>query len=167
MHLLENSFEAENKLEPERKTQLAKKLGLQPRQVAVWFQNRRARWKTKQLERDYDLLKSTYDSLLANYDSIVKDNDKLKSEVYSCILAYSIPFFLVGFWYGQVALLGFPHACPCLIILVSILKEQNKGASYSSTILICENHLNIFQWRLLLDDKKSIRGLIDCWRLLV
>jgi homeobox-leucine zipper protein len=83
VHLLEKSFEAENKLEPERKTQLAKKLGLQPRQVAVWFQNRRARWKTKQLERDYDLLKSTYDSLLANYDSIVKDNDKLKSEVVS------------------------------------------------------------------------------------
>ncbi|OWM71552.1 homeobox-leucine zipper protein HAT5 [Punica granatum] len=81
--LLEKSFEEENKLEPERKTQLAKKLGLQPRQVAVWFQNRRARWKTKQLERDYDLLKSTYDALLLSYDAIAKDNEQLKSEVIS------------------------------------------------------------------------------------
>lgn len=81
--MLEKNFEEENKLEPERKTQLAKKLGLQPRQVAVWFQNRRARWKTKQLERDYDLLKSSYDSLLANYETMAKENDKLKSEVLS------------------------------------------------------------------------------------
>lgn len=83
VHLLEKSFEEENKLEPERKTQLAKKLGLQPRQVAVWFQNRRARWKTKQLERDYDVLKASYDSLLSTYDSIMKENEKLKSEVAS------------------------------------------------------------------------------------
>ncbi|KAM0958120.1 hypothetical protein EV1_023207 [Malus domestica] len=83
VHMLEKSFETENKLEPERKTQLAKKLGLQPRQVAVWFQNRRARWKTKQLERDYDLLKSSYDTLLSNYDSILKENQKLKSQVVS------------------------------------------------------------------------------------
>jgi len=81
VHLLEKSFEVENKLEPEKKTQLAKKLGMQPRQVAVWFQNRRARWKTKQLERDYDVLKSSYDSLLLSYDSINKENEKLKSEV--------------------------------------------------------------------------------------
>ncbi|XP_020232165.1 homeobox-leucine zipper protein HAT5 [Cajanus cajan] len=83
VHLLEKSFGEENKLEPERKTQLAKKLGLQPRQVAVWFQNRRARWKTKQLERDYDILKSSYDSLLSSYDLIAKENEKLKSEVES------------------------------------------------------------------------------------
>ncbi|GAV72560.1 Homeobox domain-containing protein/HALZ domain-containing protein [Cephalotus follicularis] len=83
VHMLEKSFEAENKLEPERKTQLAKKLGLQPRQVAVWFQNRRARWKTKQLERDYDLLKSSFDSLHMNYETVVKENEKLISEVAS------------------------------------------------------------------------------------
>ncbi|XP_002972528.2 homeobox-leucine zipper protein HOX1 [Selaginella moellendorffii] len=71
---LELNFEMENKLEPERKKQLAHELGLQPRQVAVWFQNRRARWKTKQLERDYESLKASYDKLLL-------ENKKLQAEV--------------------------------------------------------------------------------------
>ncbi|KAK9117097.1 hypothetical protein Sjap_016044 [Stephania japonica] len=83
VQMLEKSFETENKLEPERKTQLAKKLGLQPRQVAVWFQNRRARWKTKQMERDYDLLKASYDSLLLDFETISKDTENLKSQLAS------------------------------------------------------------------------------------
>ena len=81
VQFLEKSFEVENKLEPERKIQLAKDLGLQPRQVAIWFQNRRARWKTKQLEKDYEVLQASYDRLKADYDSLLKEKDKLNAEV--------------------------------------------------------------------------------------
>ncbi|PPD99295.1 hypothetical protein GOBAR_DD03696 [Gossypium barbadense] len=63
---LEKSFESGNKLEPQRKLQLAKALGLKPRQVAIWFQNRRARWKTKQLEKDYDVRRNRNDPLILN-----------------------------------------------------------------------------------------------------
>ncbi|CAM8904941.1 unnamed protein product [Rhodiola kirilowii] len=78
---LERNFEVENKLEPERKVKLAQELGLQPRQVAVWFQNRRSRWKNKQLERNYGVLKSNYENLKINFDSLQRDKDSLLKEV--------------------------------------------------------------------------------------
>ncbi|CAM0871514.1 unnamed protein product [Alopecurus aequalis] len=78
---LEKNFELANKLEPERKMQLARALGLQPRQVAIWFQNRRARWKTKQLEKDYDVLKRQFDAVKAENDALLSHNKKLQSEI--------------------------------------------------------------------------------------
>ena len=78
---LEKTFELGNKLEPERKMQLARALGLQPRQIAIWFQNRRARWKTKQLEKDYDTLKLKFDALKAENDRLQTHNEKLQAEV--------------------------------------------------------------------------------------
>ncbi|KAJ8899592.1 hypothetical protein K2173_018566 [Erythroxylum novogranatense] len=71
---LEKSFQEEIKLDPDRKMKLSRELGLQPRQIAVWFQNRRARWKSKQLERLYDTLKQ-------EFDIVSKEKQKLQEEV--------------------------------------------------------------------------------------
>jgi homeobox-leucine zipper protein len=81
VQFLEKSFEVENKLEPDRKIKIAKDLGLQPRQVAIWFQNRRARWKTKQLEKDYETLNDSFESLKTDYDNILKEKERLQAEV--------------------------------------------------------------------------------------
>ncbi|XP_020582410.1 homeobox-leucine zipper protein HOX20-like [Phalaenopsis equestris] len=78
---LEKNFELENKLDPERKVRIALELGLQPRQVAVWFQNRRARWKTKQLERDYAALRNSFDALAIDCDSLRRDKEILLAEI--------------------------------------------------------------------------------------
>ncbi|KAG0471699.1 hypothetical protein HPP92_016245 [Vanilla planifolia] len=78
---LEKSFDLGNKLEAERKLRLAEDLGFQPRQIAIWFQNRRARWKAKQLEKDYELLKRQFKELKAENDALLCHNKKLYDEI--------------------------------------------------------------------------------------
>ncbi|XP_077252608.1 homeobox-leucine zipper protein ATHB-52-like [Tasmannia lanceolata] len=79
--LLETSFNYDRKLEPERKIHLARDLGLQPRQVAIWYQNKRARWKTKSLEVDYKTVRLRLDNALAEKRLLEKEVERLREEL--------------------------------------------------------------------------------------
>uniref|UniRef100_A0A0E0MAR3 Homeobox domain-containing protein n=1 Tax=Oryza punctata TaxID=4537 RepID=A0A0E0MAR3_ORYPU len=61
--VLEDTFKEHNTLNPKQKAALARQLNLKPRQVEVWFQNRRARTKLKQTEVDCELLKRCCETL--------------------------------------------------------------------------------------------------------
>ncbi|CAA2935719.1 homeobox-leucine zipper ATHB-12-like [Olea europaea subsp. europaea] len=74
---LETMFDSETKIEPKKKIQVARELGLHPRQIAIWFQNKRARWKSKLLERDYSILKANYNNLASRFEVLKKENQSL------------------------------------------------------------------------------------------
>ncbi|XP_048140858.1 homeobox-leucine zipper protein ATHB-12 [Rhodamnia argentea] len=78
---LESIFESESRLEPRKKMQLARELGLQPRQVAIWFQNKRARWKSKQLDRDFAILRANYNALYSRFESLKKEKQSLITQI--------------------------------------------------------------------------------------
>ncbi|XVE58157.1 hypothetical protein DITRI_Ditri04bG0147800 [Diplodiscus trichospermus] len=79
--LLEFMFESDSRPESPIKQQLANELGLHPRQIAIWFQNRRARSKTKQIERDYNILKESCDALASSYESLKRENQSLRCQL--------------------------------------------------------------------------------------
>lgn len=72
--VLEESFKEHNTLNPKQKQVLSRQLKLRPRQVEVWFQNRRARTKLKQTEVDCEFLKRCCDNL-------TDENGRLQKEV--------------------------------------------------------------------------------------
>jgi homeobox-leucine zipper protein len=116
---LESMFATQTKLEPRQKLQLARELGLQPRQVAIWFQNKRARWKSKQLEREYSALRDDYHALLCSYESLkdekrallkqVRDQDDANKAHASCMPSIDLPCISRSFVRSRTALHA-PHA---------------------------------------------------------
>jgi len=78
---LESMFETDSRLEPAKKLEVARELGLQPRQVAIWFQNKRARWKLKQIQRDYTILRANYMTLDSQFDALNKEYQSMLIQV--------------------------------------------------------------------------------------
>uniref|UniRef100_A0A7N0TIY7 Homeobox domain-containing protein n=1 Tax=Kalanchoe fedtschenkoi TaxID=63787 RepID=A0A7N0TIY7_KALFE len=76
--LLEDSFKLQSTLNPKQKEALARQLNLRPRQVEVWFQNRRARTKLKQTEVDCEVLKKCCERLTEENERLHKELKALK-----------------------------------------------------------------------------------------
>ncbi|KAG8381080.1 hypothetical protein BUALT_Bualt06G0085100 [Buddleja alternifolia] len=78
---LESIFKLDTKLDPKKKFEIARDLELQPRQVAIWFQNKRARWKSKQIEQEYKVLKANYDHLYMQFDDMKREKQSLQMQL--------------------------------------------------------------------------------------
>ncbi|XP_076903861.1 homeobox-leucine zipper protein HAT9-like isoform X2 [Bidens hawaiensis] len=77
--LLEEAFKHHSTLNPKQKQELARELKLRPRQVEVWFQNRRARTKLKQTEVDCEYLKKCCEALKEENTRLHKELQELKA----------------------------------------------------------------------------------------
>ncbi|KAL6648526.1 hypothetical protein ACP70R_012750 [Stipagrostis hirtigluma subsp. patula] len=77
--LLEDRFKEHSTLNPKQKVALAKQLNLRPRQVEVWFQNRRARTKLKQTEVDCEFLKRCCETLTEENRRLQRELQELRA----------------------------------------------------------------------------------------
>ncbi|KAF8377688.1 hypothetical protein HHK36_031072 [Tetracentron sinense] len=89
--LLEDSFKEHSTLNPKQKQALAKQLNLRPRQVEVWFQNRRARTKLKKTEVDCEFLKNCCEKLTGENRRLQKELQELKALKLSPPLYMQLP----------------------------------------------------------------------------
>lgn len=79
--LLEASFDSTKKLDLEKKLQLARELGVPPRQISIWYQNRRARWKNQNLENDYNALQLKLENAVSEKMQLERETEILREEL--------------------------------------------------------------------------------------
>nr|XP_009411330.1 PREDICTED: homeobox-leucine zipper protein HAT22-like isoform X2 [Musa acuminata subsp. malaccensis] len=77
--LLEDRFKEHSTINPKQKQTLAGQLNLRPRQIEVWFQNRRARTKLKKMEVDSTILKRYCEKLSDENQRLQKELQQLKA----------------------------------------------------------------------------------------
>ncbi|XP_021726593.1 homeobox-leucine zipper protein ATHB-52 [Chenopodium quinoa] len=65
----------------DRKFHLAQELGIPSRQVAIWYQNKRARWKSQSLEMGYATLQQRLESVLIDNERLEKEVQRLNQEL--------------------------------------------------------------------------------------
>ncbi|XP_051125060.1 homeobox-leucine zipper protein ATHB-52-like [Andrographis paniculata] len=81
VRVLEANFSYNNKLEPDLKARLAAELGVPPRQVAIWYQNKRAREKNHGLEASHQALQQQLESVMSQNARLNGEVDRLKEEL--------------------------------------------------------------------------------------
>ncbi|URE29260.1 homeobox-leucine zipper protein [Musa troglodytarum] len=77
--LLEDKFKEHATLNTKQKQALARQLNLRPRQVEVWFQNRRARTKLKKTEVECEFLRKCCETLREENRRLLQEIQDLKS----------------------------------------------------------------------------------------
>ncbi|GJZ91263.1 homeobox-leucine zipper protein HAT22-like protein [Tanacetum coccineum] len=97
--LLEDRFKIHSTLNTGQKQELAKKLNLLPRQIEVWFQNRRARTKLKHIEQEYEWLKKCFETLKDENSRLKKELQEvgcfsLKADNHQPLPQLPLPFYI-------------------------------------------------------------------------
>ncbi|GAQ91819.1 Homeobox domain-containing protein [Klebsormidium nitens] len=88
---LEGIFERDPAGAPGKRAALARQFGVSQQQIATWFQNRRARQRTRQLQHDFDLLRKCLRAAFTENQALKLELDDLRQAHAHCLLPPSSP----------------------------------------------------------------------------